>query len=65
MSFERKSRTIALDGDLGDAAGAGLSPGGDLDGSGGGVGEGSRSRGDSNSALHGCGKGEYGCSVGD
>ena len=62
--FERvircTSRTIALDGDLGDAAGAGggagLSPGRDLDRSGGGVGEGSRSRGDSNSALHGCGK---------
>jgi hypothetical protein len=47
-------RTIALDGDLGQAAGAGARGSGlDLGRGGGGSGEGGRSGGDSNSVLHG------------
>ena len=46
-------RTIALDGDLGHAAGAGARGSGlELSRSGGGGGESGRSGGDSNSALH-------------
>jgi hypothetical protein len=48
------TRTIALDGDLGHAAGAGGRGSGlELSRSGGGGGEGGRSGGDSNSVLHG------------
>ena len=53
LDCQQSKRTIALDGDLGHAAGAGASGSGlDLSRGGGGGGESGRSGGDSNSALH-------------
>ena len=53
LASEKSTRTIALNGDLGHAAGAGARGSGlELSRGGGGGGEGSRSGGDSNSVLH-------------
>jgi hypothetical protein len=54
LASKQSTRTIALDGDLGHAAGAGASGSLlELGRGGGGGGEGGRSGGDSNSVLHG------------